>query len=215
MKILVIEDDPDLCELLVSMLEDQGYEVDFAADGINGLDRALEWNCDAIVLDIMLPGIDGFEILRQLRRFKKTPVLMLTARDGTIDRVSGLDLGADDYLTKPFENTELLARLRALLRRSGISPRQIITIGNVQLDCASKVAQVEGEDVDLTIREFELAEMLARKRGTVVSRDFLFEHMFNNDELSPNLLDVYIYKLRRKLGSDFIRTRRGSGYIVD
>lgn len=215
MKLLVVEDDEDLRGTLVRLLEDEGYSVDTAADGEGGYYRAANWNYDAIILDVMLPGMTGFEILQRLRKSSATPVLMLTARDGVHDRVEGLDHGADDYLVKPFIREELLARIRAVIRRGGVESEKELRIGDVVLDTQAKVATVKGEAVELSSREFETAELLVRRRGEVVSRDFLYDHLFDeNDESLSNMLDVYVYKLRRKLGRDFIRTKRGAGYQV-
>lgn len=215
MKLLVVEDDEDLRGTLVRLLEDEGYSVDTAADGEDGYYRAANWNYDAIILDVMLPGMTGFEILQRLRKSSATPVLMLTARDGVHDRVEGLDHGADDYLVKPFIREELLARIRAVIRRGGVESEKELRIGDVVLDTQAKVATVKGEAVELSSREFEMAELLVRRRGEVVSRDFLYDHLFDeNDESLSNMLDVYVYKLRRKLGRDFIRTKRGAGYQV-
>lgn len=216
MKLLVVEDDPDLRRVVAGMLKSEGYQVDSCPDGEEGLYKARNWDYDALVLDVMLPKIDGFELLRRLRKTKTTPVLMLTARDTTTDRVQGLDLGADDYLTKPFETEELLARVRAVVRRGGLSQQRRLEIGSVVLDTASMTVAVAGEPLELTAREFSLAEMLMRRQGEVVSRDFIYENLFDdNDESVSNMLDVYIYKLRQKLGSGFIRTRRGIGYFIE
>lgn len=216
MKLLVVEDDDDLRGSLVSLLQEEGYGVDTAADGEDGYYRAANWQYDAIILDVMLPGMTGFEVLQRLRKVNATPVLMLTARDGVTDRVEGLDQGADDYLVKPFIREELLARIRAVIRRGGVESEKELRVGDVVLDTLSKVVTVKGEAVELSSREFDMAEMLVRRRGEVVSRDFLYDHLFDeNDESLSNMLDVYVYKLRRKLGRDFIRTRRGAGYQVD
>ncbi|WP_226894856.1 response regulator transcription factor [Luteolibacter marinus] len=216
MRLLVIEDDEDLHRLLVAMLRGEGYQVDGCHDGEEGLYRARNWDYDALVLDVMLPKVDGFELLRRLRQTHQTPVLMLTARDETSDRVNGLDLGADDYLTKPFEKEELLARVRAVVRRGGLAIERVLEFGGVRLDISSMTVEVEGDAVDLTPREFALAELLMRRRGEVISRDFICDHLFDEDvDALSNMLDVYIYKLRQKLGKDFIRTRRGAGYYTE
>ncbi|GHC42131.1 response regulator transcription factor [Roseibacillus persicicus] len=215
-KILVVEDDEDLRALLVSMLRDEGYVVDSCSDGEEGFYRAANWDYDAIVLDVMLEGLDGFEVLRRLRAVKKIPVLMLTARDAVSDRVRGLDEGADDYLTKPFDHPEFLARVRAVIRRGGLSLERQLTLGPVELDTMAMRVTVDGKPVELTAREFALAEMLMRRRGEVVSRDFIYENLFDEDDESlSNMLDVYVYKLRQKLGRDFVKTRRGAGYVAE
>lgn len=215
MKVLLIEDEPDLLDGLATALRKTGYAVDLASDGEEGLYKAIEGDYDAIVLDIMLPKIDGWEVLRQLRAKKSTPVLMLTARDATSDRVRGLDTGADDYLVKPFDLTELQARLRALIRRSHSQPQQGIVIGPVEIDPASRGVQLRGQPVALTPREFAILEYLARNRGKVVSRSSIYEHLFDeNDDSLSNLIDVHIFNLRRKLGHEFILTKRGHGYCI-
>ena len=215
MKVLLIEDEPDLLDGLATALRKTGYAVDLASDGEEGLYKAIEGDYDAIVLDIMLPKIDGWEVLRQLRAKKSTPVLMLTARDATSDRVRGLDTGADDYLVKPFDLTELQARFRALIRRSHSQPQQGIVIGPVEIDPASRGVQLRGQPVALTPREFAILEYLARNRGKVVSRSSIYEHLFDeNDDSLSNLIDVHIFNLRRKLGHEFILTKRGHGYCI-
>jgi two-component system OmpR family response regulator len=216
MRVLVIEDEPDLRRVLVQALREEGYAVDDAAEGEDGLHKATSWDYDALVLDLMLPRVDGWEVLRQLRRTRKTPVLILTARDGVADRVRGLDGGADDYLVKPFELTELLARLRALIRRSAGNALSTITIGEVVIDTAARLVTRAGQPVALTPREYALVELLALHRGRLITRTVIYEHLFdeNEDSLS-NLVDVHVSNVRRKLGKDFITTRRGQGYLID
>jgi two-component system OmpR family response regulator len=173
-------------------------------------------NYDAVVLDVMLPRLDGWEVLRRLRTTKKTPVLLLTARDRTADRVRGLDTGADDYLVKPFDLSELLARLRALIRRSASEARSVIEIGEVRIDIAARTVTRGAEPVVLTAREYALVEYLALHRGEVVTRTTLYEHLFDeNDDTLSNLLDVHVSNVRKKLGHDFIATRRGHGYCIE
>jgi len=216
MRLLVVEDEPDLLRGLVRALRDEGYAVDTADNGEDGLFKAGSINYDAIVLDVMLPQLDGWEVLRRLRATKKTPVLMLTARDRTADRVRGLDGGADDYLVKPFDLPELFARLRALIRRSANEARGVIELGEVRLACAARRVTHGGELVELTAREYALFEYLALHRGEVVTRTTLYEHLFDeNDDTLSNLLDVHVSNLRKKLGHDLIVTRRGHGYSID
>lgn len=216
MRLLIIEDEPELLRLLATALREENFAVDTAADGEEGLDKALNADYDAIVLDVMLPKRDGWEVLRCLREHKHTPVLMLTARDRTADRVRGLDGGADDYLVKPFDLEELLARIRALIRRSANQTHSHIEIGNVRVDLNSRRVTRAGEDVELTARQFALLEYLALHRGTVITRTTLYEHLFDeNDSSLSNLLDVYVSNLRKKLGHDFITTRRGHGYCIE
>jgi two-component system OmpR family response regulator len=216
MRLLVVEDEPDLQNLLARALRGQGYAVDTAEDGEQGLYKAQTWDYDALVLDWMLPKLDGISLLRELRRKKKTPVLLLTARDTTQDRVLGLDCGADDYLVKPFEIQELLARLRAIIRRSSGITSNIISIGEIQIDTGSHVVRRNGEAILLTAREYALVELLALRRGKLVTRQVLYDHLFDeNDDTLSNLIEVHISNVRKKLGKDFISTRRGAGYIVD
>jgi two-component system OmpR family response regulator len=216
MRVLVVEDEPELLRVVAQALREAGYAVDEAADGDDGLYKATSWEYDALVLDLMLPGRDGWQLLAELRRKRKTPVLILTARDAVRDRVRGLDAGADDYLVKPFELTELLARLRALIRRAAGQADSVIAIGPVRIDTRSRIVTLEGAAVPLTGREYSLVELLALRRGELVTRTQIYEHLFdeNEDSLS-NLVEVHISNVRKKLGKDFIGTRRGQGYIVD
>lgn len=216
MRILIIEDEPDLLRGLAQALREEGYAVDTAADGEEGLFKAESWDYNAIVLDGLLPKLDGWELLKRLRETKKTPVLMLTARDQSKDRVRGLDTGADDYVVKPFDLAELLARLRALIRRTANQTRSTIQIGDVVIDMAARTVCQAGENVTLTAREYALVEYLALHCGEVVTRTTLYEHMFDeNDTTLSNLLDVHVSNVRKKLGQDFIVTRRGHGYCIE
>lgn len=216
MRILVIEDEPDLLRSLAMALRDEGYAVDTAADGEDGLFNAESVAYDAIVLDVMLPKLDGWEILGRLRRTRKTPVLMLTARDASGDRVRGLDTGADDYLVKPFDLDELLARLRALIRRAAGRATTGLRIGDVSLETTSRTVTRDGAPVELTAREYTLLEYLMLHHGEVVTRTELYEHLFDGDDSTlSNLLDVHVFNLRKKLGHEFITTRRGHGYCIE
>jgi two-component system OmpR family response regulator len=216
MRVLTVEDEPDLLASLLKGLREDGYAADGASDGEDGLFKAESNEYDAIILDVMLPGIDGWELLRRLRKTKKTPVLMLTARDAIRDRVRGLDTGADDYLVKPFDLDELLARLRALIRRSASQAQCLIEIGDVVIDTAARTVKRGNETVILTAREYSLVEFLALHRGKVVTRTMLYEHLFDeNDSTLSNLLDVHVSNIRKKLGHDFIATRRGHGYCLE
>ncbi len=216
MRVLVVEDEPDLLASLLKALREDGYAADGAADGEDGLYKAESYDYDAVVLDIMLPGIDGWELLRRLRKRKKTPVLMRTARDAVRDRVRGLDTGADDYLVKPFDLDELLARLRALIRRSASQAESRLQLGEVCIDIPARTVSLRGEPVTLTAREYSLLEYLALHRGKVVTRTMLYEHLFDeNDGTLSNLLDVHVSNLRKKLGHGLITTRRGHGYCID
>jgi two-component system OmpR family response regulator len=215
MRLLVVEDQIELRGLLCAMLDDEGYAVDVAADGVEGLAKAKTWPYDAIVLDLMLPKLDGWKLLDQLRETRRTPVLILSARDGLDDRVHGLDLGADDYLAKPFERQELMARLRALIRRAAGQSKSSITIGEFSIDLRARLVQRGDEAIPLTAREYGLLQYLVLHRGKVVSRSELYEHLCGEfEDPESNLVDVYISYLRKKLGSDFIETRRGQGYVI-
>jgi two-component system OmpR family response regulator len=197
-------------------LREEGYAVDLAEDGEEGLYKALETVYDAIILDIMLPVIDGLELLRRLRLKKATPVLMLTARSETTDRIHGLDHGADDYLGKPFDLDELLARLRALIRRAAGQSTPSILIGEITIDPITRRVLRSGAEVILTAREYALLEFLGQHRGRVISRTELYEHVFDeNDDTFSNLIDVHVSNLRKKLGHEFITTRRGHGYCIE
>lgn len=216
MRILVIEDEQDLLNGLTRALREEGYAVDSAEDGEEGIYKAENWNYDAIILDVMIPHLDGWEVLSRLRKIKTTPVMMLTARDQIKDRVRGLDTGADDYMIKPFDLAELLARLRALIRRTANQTRSKIEIDDVLIDVAGRTVIRQGEDITLTAREYSLLEYLALHRGEVVTRTALYEHLFDEDDNSlSNLLDVHVSNIRKKLGTDFITTRRGHGYCIE
>ena len=215
MRILVVEDEPRLLHNLAKALREEDYAVDTADEGQEGLFKASSNNYDAIVLDVMLPGLDGWEILARLRKMKNTPVLLLTARDAHRDRVRGLDSGADDYLTKPFDLSELLARLRALIRRSAGTTRPLIEIGNVILDTRARAVKRDDHAITLTAREYAILEYLAMHRGEVISRSELYEHLFDEtDDTLSNLLDVHVFSIRKKLGQHLIATRRGQGYCI-
>jgi two-component system OmpR family response regulator len=216
MRILIVEDEPDLLSGLAKALREEGYAVDTASDGEDGFYKAENYNYDAIVLDVMLPKMDGWEILARLRKIKKTPVLMLTARDQSRDRVRGLDTGADDYMVKPFDLPELFARLRALIRRSANQTTNVIEIGDVKIDTAARNVHRAAKLMELTAREYALVEFLVLHRGEVVTRTQLYEHLFDeNDDTFSNLLDVHVSNVRKKLGAEFIATRRGHGYCVE
>jgi two-component system OmpR family response regulator len=216
MRLLIVEDEPDLLSSLAQALREEGYAVDIAADGVEGLYKAESWDYDAVVLDVMLPGLDGWGVLQKLRKKKKTPVLMLTARDQSRDRVRGLDNGADDYLIKPFDLPELLARLRALIRRSTGLTRNVVEVGAITIDTASRHVSLGGQPVTLTAREYALVEFLALHRGEVITRTRLYEHLFDEDDSTlSNLLDVHVSNVRKKLGAEFITTRRGHGYCIE
>jgi len=216
MRILIVEDEPRLLRNLARALREAGYAVDTAEAGDDGLFKAETNDYDAMVLDVMLPQLDGWEVLTRLRKQKRTPVLMLTARDGPKDRVRGLDTGADDYLIKPFDLDELLARLRALIRRSAGQVRPTLSAGDVLIDTRARAVTRAGQPVILTAREYAILEYLALHRGEVITRTELYEHLFDEtDDTLSNLLDVHVFSIRKKLGRELITTRRGQGYCIE
>jgi two-component system OmpR family response regulator len=221
MRLLVVEDDVKLVRALERGLRREGYEVDVALEGEEALSLATAADYDALVLDVMLPGTDGFSVCESLRREgRSVPVLMLTARTEVNDRIRGLDSGADDYLIKPFDFGELLARLRALIRRGPSERPPVHEVGDLRMDAATHVATIAGQDVELTPREFAVLEVLATHAGEVVSRAQLLERVWDgHDDGSPNVVDVYIGYLRRKLeqpgGPGLIRTVRGVGFLLE
>lgn len=217
MRVLVVEDEPDMRSLLARSLREEGYAVDSAANGREGLFKAVAGHYDALILDVMLPVMDGWTVLKQLRREGHlVPVLLLTARDAVRDRVTGLDLGADDYLAKPFELAELKARLRALTRRAAGKASPVIEIGDIRVDTASQTVFRSGQPVAMTPREYSLVELLALHRGELITRHAIYDHLFDEEDDSlSNLVDVHISNVRKKLGKDLILTRRGQGYLID
>lgn len=215
MRLLIIEDEADMLRRLAKILRAEGYAVDTAADGEEGLLKARENDYDLILLDAMLPVLDGWELLARLRKTKTTPVLMLTARDASADRVRGLDNGADDYVAKPFDLPELLARVRALIRRGAATASARLDFGEIIIETAQRRVWRRAEAVALMPSEYALLEYLALHRGKLVTRTTLYEHLFDENEMTlSNLLDVRVSNLRRKLGQDFIVTRRGHGYGI-
>jgi two-component system response regulator TctD len=217
-RILLVEDDPSLARGLSALLRQAGYSVDIAEDGETALEIARSEPYALITLDIGLPELDGFQVLRRWRERKlKTPVLILTARDGLEDRVTGLDLGADDYLLKPFEPSELEARVRALLRRSQGEASSVVTLGTLTVDHAKAMAWVNEEEISLRPREWAVLDRLMAQAGKVVSKRRLTSEVFGFDEpVAPNAIEVYVGRLRRKLGpgGPEIRTIRGLGYML-
>jgi two-component system OmpR family response regulator len=217
-RILVVEDEPKMAGLLHRGLQEEGYAVDVAPDGREALWLASENGYDAIVLDVMLPDVDGFEVCRKLREAGRwSPVLMLTAKDAVVDRVAGLDTGADDYLTKPFSFAEALARLRALIRRGTPERPAVLRIGDLTLDPAGRRVARDGTPIDLTAKEFALLEYFMRHPGEVLSRTRLIEHVWDFAfEGDSNVVDVYVRYLRDKVDRPFgrssIETVRGAGY---
>jgi two-component system copper resistance phosphate regulon response regulator CusR len=218
--ILVVEDDARLAATLQRVLTAEGHEVAIAGDGNDALRRARDRPPDLVILDVMLPGLDGIAVCRRLRATAQFPILMLTALGGTEQRVRGLDSGADDYLVKPFEFAELLARLRALLRRRGTRQYPVIEVGDLRLDTRSHRVTRGGDELQLTTKEYALLEYLSVNSGRVMGREEIAEHVWN-EEFDPfsNLIEVYIGRLRRAVDRDphakLIHTLRGSGYILE
>lgn len=220
MRILLIEDEKSLAAIIKKGLEENGYSVDMAHDGEEGLYMAENYPADVIILDIMLPIMDGLTILKKIREQEiKTAVLMLTAKDTVADKIKGLDIGADDYLSKPFDFSELLARVRALIRRSGDVKEAIIGIGDMEIDTARHEVKRDGKLIILSAKEYALLEYLAYHKGHVVSRFDITEHIYSEEfDLDSNIIDVYINFLRKKIdkgfGTKLIHTVRGAGYIL-
>ncbi|QSB15755.1 response regulator transcription factor [Natronosporangium hydrolyticum] len=214
MRLLVVEDEARLAGALRRGLQAEGFAVDVALDGPSGLDAARHGSYDAVILDVMLPGLSGYRVVRALRDESNwVPVLMLSAKDGEYDQADGLDVGADDYLTKPFSYVVLLARLRALLRRGAPQRPAVITAGDLSLDPARRRVTCQGAEVVLTSREFAVLEYLIRRQGEVVSKIELLDHVWDSAvATAPNAVEVYIGYLRRKLGRERLLTVRGAGY---
>ncbi|MCK8600126.1 response regulator transcription factor [Desulfoferrobacter suflitae] len=226
-RILIIDDDLELCDLLTKYLEPEGFKVESAHGGRTGLEYALREAFDLIVLDVMLPEMSGFDVLHQIRRESTTPILMLTARGDHVDRIVGLEMGADDYLPKPFNSRELAARIRAILRRAR-QPSEVATtdvlcrpvaVGDVELDPGTRVVRRDRERIDLTALEFNLLEILLREAGSVVAREKLVKLVLSRDPTPyDRSIDVHMSNLRKKLGNQYdgterIKTVRGVGYI--
>ena len=221
MRVLVVEDERKVASFIRQGLEEEGHTVEVAGDGVAALDLVLEAPAyDLIVLDVMLPRLDGFSVLRKLREQRvPTPVLMLTARDTVTDKVTGLDLGSDDYLTKPFAFDEFLARVRALLRRGQASTPPVLRVADLTLDPARREVRRQGRTVSLTTREYALLEYFMRNPGRVLTRPMIAEHVWGLDfDAESNIIDVYIGYLRRKIDADglppLLHTVRGAGYVL-
>ncbi len=221
-RILIVEDESDLRKTLKYNFKEQGYKVNTAADGPTGLEKARAKNPDLIILDLMLPGMDGLSLVRALRQESDTPVLMLTARSSEMDKIIGLESGADDYLTKPFSLGELLARVRALLRRSDrMAVRNVLASGGVELDLISRRAQIQGRPLELSPKEFNLLAELMRHERAVLSRDLLLNRVWGYDYMGDTrTVDVHVRWLREKIEADpahptLIQTVRGVGYRFD
>ena len=217
MRLLLVEDEARLAHALRRGLTSDGFTVDLAGDGVTGLERARHGDFDAVVLDVMLPRLSGYDVVRTLRSEENwVPVLMLSAKDGEHDQADGLDYGADDYLTKPFSYVVLLARLRALLRRTPAVRPSVLSAGDVRLDPASREVTVGDEPVSLTPREFGLLEYLLRRPGRVVTKVEILDHVWDQAaDVNPNAVEVYVGYLRRKLGRRLVDTVRGVGYRLE
>jgi two-component system, OmpR family, response regulator len=217
MRLLIVEDEPTLGAQLKRTLEGAGYAVDLATDGEDGHYLGSNESYDAIILDLGLPEVDGLTVLDRWRKDGKTfPVLVLTARDSWSDKVAGLDAGADDYLAKPFQTEELIARLRALIRRASGNASAELIAGDVRLDTRSGRVTLAGEPVKLTAQEYKLLSYLLHNKGKVVSRTELIEHIYDQDfDRDSNTIEVFVTRIRKKLGADVISTIRGLGYSLD
>ena len=217
MRVLVVEDEIRQAAALKRGLEAEGFAVDVASTGTDGLWLATEQPYDVIILDVMLPGLNGFKVCAELRaRQIWTPVLMLTAKDGELDEAEALDTGADDFLTKPFSYVVLVARLRALLRRGGISRPVVLRAGAIELDVGARACRRDGQPVELTPRELAVLEYLLRRHGEVVPKSEILGHVWDFAfDGGENVVEVHVSALRRKLGADVIETVRGGGYRVD
>jgi two-component system, OmpR family, response regulator len=214
MRLLIVEDEHRMAAAMQRGLVHAGFTVDVAGDGVSGLEMATTVSYDVIVLDVMLPGLSGYEVTRQLRARKVwTPILLASAKDGDYDQADGLDLGADDYLTKPFSFVVLLARIRALLRRGASGPRPAVLVAaGLTLDPAARTVHQGDEPVDLTAREFAMLEYLMRQHPLPVAKAELLEHVWSDASTEENAVEVYAGYLRRKLGRDVVQTVRGAGY---
>ncbi len=221
MRILVVEDQPKVASFIVKGLKEEMYSVDLAEDGETGLRMAQLNNYDLLIQDLMLPGINGFQAIETLRKSgNKTPIIILSARDAIDDRIKGLDLGADDYLCKPFSFEELLARVRAILRRGKEANDVVLRIADLELNPINHEVKRGGQKILLTVKEYALLEYLMRNRGRVLSRTLITEHVWDiNFDTETNVVDVYIRMLRKKIDSDFevklIQTVRGIGYVLE
>lgn len=220
MKVLIIEDERKTADYLAQGLTEQGWTVDVAHDGIDGQHMAVHYDFDVVVLDVMLPGLNGFDVLRSLRAVKGTPVIMLTARDGVDDRVRGLREGADDYLVKPFSFIELQARLQALTRRGRKQEQTLLRVGDLSIDLIRRKVMRGDQRIDLTAKEFALLELLARRQGEILSKTAIAELVWDmNFDSNTNVVEVAVKRLRSKIDAQFaiplLHTIRGMGYVLE
>jgi DNA-binding response OmpR family regulator len=219
-RILLVEDEPAAAQMLAKGLREHGYAVDLAADGEDGLEKIWINQYDLVILDVVLPRKDGFAVCQELRTAgSSVPVFMLTARDGVEDRIAGLNLGADDYLTKPYEYREVLARVQALLRRGPTTYYDVIEIDDLKIELKSRTVARAGRPIELTAKEYSILECLARRQGQVLTREDLSEHAWDeNYDVFSNVIEVYILRLRKKIDAGhkvkLLRTRRGEGYVL-
>ncbi len=220
MRILIVEDEPKTGDYLYKGLAESGFVADLARTGLDGLNLAMEHDYDLIVLDVMLPGMDGWSVLRRLRERKETPVIFLTARDDVVDRVKGLELGADDYLVKPFAFAELLARIRTLLRRGPVRDAEMIRMADLEIDVIKRRVTRNGVRIDLTAQDFALLHLLVKRPGEVLSRSLIASQVWDmNFDSDTNVVDVAIRRLRAKVDDPFpkklVHTVRGMGYLME
>jgi two-component system copper resistance phosphate regulon response regulator CusR len=220
MKILIVEDEPKAGDYLVKGLQESGYVADLARNGVDGLALAQELDYDLIVLDVMLPQMDGWQVLARLREHKQTPVLFLTARDDVADRVKGLELGADDYLVKPFAFAELLARVKTLMRRGPVREAEVIRVADLEIDVLRRRVARAGQRIELTAKEFGLLHLLAKRQGEVLSRTQIASMVWDmNFDSDTNVVDVAIRRLRVKIDDPYplklVQTVRGMGYLLE
>lgn len=216
-KVLIVEDEENIASFINMELSYEGYETEMCNDGKEGLEKALEKDYDMIILDLMLPTLNGLEVCRRLRKSKNTPIIMLTARDNVMDKVSGLQMGADDYIVKPFAIEELLARIETILRRVNLSNNtSTLKFKDITIDIEARIVKCGDEVVNLTTTEYELLLQLIRHENKVLTRDYLLEHVWGYDyDAETNVVDVYIRHLRSKLkNDDYIHTVRGVGYVL-
>lgn len=219
-RILIVEDEEKIARFVTLELEHEGYQVEHAADGRTAVDLALERNYDLILLDVLLPQLNGMEVLRRVRKHKDVPVIMVTARDAVMDKVAGLDAGADDYLTKPFDRAELLARIQAVVRRSKGHANSVIRTGDVEVNLDTQTVSVNGETLHLTGKEYGIMELLSLRKGSTLNKDQFLNHLYGGiDEPELKIIDVFICKLRKKLekasgGKNYIETVWGRGYVL-